>query len=57
MNKIVGPKKIVNFAVDRYLPNIGAAVSHPLSAEVMRKSQVAAGSTNETMVMPMAVFA
>lgn len=39
------------------LPNMGAAVSQPLSADVIWKSHVAAGSTNDTMVIPMAVFA
>lgn len=39
------------------LPNIGAAVSQPLSADVIWKSHVAAGKTNDTIVMPMAVFA
>jgi hypothetical protein len=40
-----------------YSPNMGAAVNHPLSDDVMRKSHVAAGSTKETMVIPIAVLA
>lgn len=39
------------------LPNIGAAVSQPLSADVILKSHVAAGNTKDTIVIPMAVFA
>lgn len=39
-----------------YLPSIGAAVSHPLSADDIWKSHVADGSTKEIIVIPTAVF-
>lgn len=39
-----------------YLPSIGAAVNHPLSAEVIWKSHVAEGKTKDNIVMPTAVF-
>lgn len=38
------------------LPNIGAAVSHPLSSEDIWKSHVADGKTKDSIVIPRAVF-
>lgn len=38
------------------LPSIGDAVSQPLSEDVIWKSHVADGNTNEMIVMPTAVF-
>lgn len=39
-----------------FIPNIGAAVSHPLSSEDIWKSHVADGRTNDNIVIPTAVF-
>lgn len=49
---------MINRKINEYkLPSMGVAESKPLSSDVIKKSHWADGNTNDTIVIPMAVFA